>query len=73
MRKDFGISIGIGLPLFGSGESRTYSVTNSRITFRLADATDYRHNWQRYVIAVDLDDGVHRRTFQMLPPAPSGE
>lgn len=63
--------IGIGFPLFGAGETRTYSVTDSRITFRLPDPAEYRRNWQRYAIAVDLDDGVNRRTFQMLPPAPS--
>jgi hypothetical protein len=62
--------IGIGFPLFGSSESRTYSVTESRITFRLPDPAAYRRDWQRYAIAVDLDDGVNRRTFQMLPPAP---
>lgn len=62
--------IGIGFPLFGASESRTYSVTESRITFRLPDAAAYRRDWQRYAIAVDLDDGVNRRTFQMLPPAP---
>lgn len=63
--------IGIGFPLFPTGESKTYSVTRSRITFRLADPADYRQNWQRYAIAVDLDDGVNRRSFQMLPPAPN--
>jgi hypothetical protein len=62
--------IGIGFPLFGAGESQTYSVTESRITFRLPDSAAYRRDWQRYAIAVDLDDGVNRRTFQMLPPAP---
>lgn len=62
--------IGIGFPLFGASESRTYSVTESRITFRLPDAAAYRRDWQGYAIAVDLDDGVNRRTFQMLPPAP---
>ncbi|WP_374373810.1 hypothetical protein [Dongia sp.] len=62
--------IGIGFPLFGAGETRTYSVTESRITFRLPDPAEYRRDWQRYAIAVDLDDGVNRRTFQMLPPAP---
>lgn len=61
---------GIGFPLFGDGESKTYSTTESRISFRLKDVADYRRNWQRYAIAVDLDDGVNKRTFQMLPPAP---
>lgn len=62
--------IGIGFPLFGDSDTKTYSVTESRISFRLPDLADYRRNWQRYTIAVDLDDGVNRRSFQMLPPAP---
>lgn len=61
---------GIGFPLFGDGDSKTYATTESRISFRLKDLADYRRNWQRYAIAVDLDDGVNRRSFQMLPPAP---
>jgi hypothetical protein len=61
---------GFGFPLFGNSETRTYSVTRSQISFRLADPADYRRNWRRYSIAVDLDDGVNRRSFQMLPPAP---
>jgi predicted small lipoprotein YifL len=62
--------IGIGFPLFGAEESRTWRETQSRITFRLTDPAAYRAGWQRYTIAVDLDDGVNRRSFQMLPPAP---
>lgn len=61
---------GIGFPLFGDGNSKTYATTESRISFRLKDVADYRRNWQRYAIAIDLDDGVNKRTFQMLPPAP---
>lgn len=65
--------VGIGFPLFGSGETRTWRETQSRITFRLPDPAAYRADWQRYSIAVDLDDGVNRRSFQMLPPAPPTE
>jgi len=63
--------IGIGFPLFGSGSgTATHRVTESRIRLRIADMAAYRLNWQRYAIAVDLDDGVNRRSFQMVPPAP---
>ncbi|WP_133611538.1 hypothetical protein [Dongia mobilis] len=65
--------IGIGFPLFGSDDSRTWRETQSRITIRLPDMAAYRADWQRYAIAVDLDDGVNRRSFQMLPPAPPME
>jgi hypothetical protein len=63
--------IGIGFPLFGSGSgTATHRVTESRIRLRIADMGAYRLNWQRYKLAVDLDDGVNRRSFQMVPPAP---
>jgi hypothetical protein len=63
--------IGIGFPLFGSGSgTATHRVTESRVRLRIADLAAYRLNWQRYAIAVDLDDGVNRRSFQMIPPAP---
>ncbi|MDY0871452.1 hypothetical protein [Dongia rigui] len=63
--------IGIGFPLFGSGSgTATHRVTESRIRLRIADMAAYRLNWQRYKLAVDLDDGVNRRAFQMVPPPP---
>lgn len=66
--------IGIGIPLFGSGSSSgsstTHLVTDSRIRVRVNDMAAYRANWQRYKLAVDLDNGVRRRSFEMTPPAP---
>lgn len=63
--------IGIGFPLFSSGSGQaTHRITDSRIQIRIPDLAAYRTAWQRYAIAVDLDDGVNRRTFQMVPPAP---
>jgi len=63
--------IGIGFPLFGSGSgTATHRVTESRVRLRIADMAAYRLNWQRYTLAVDLDDGVNSRSFQMMPPAP---
>lgn len=63
--------IGIGFPLFGSGGgTATHRITESRIRLRIDDMAAYHLNWQRYTLAVDLDDGVNRRSFQMLPPAP---
>lgn len=64
--------IGIGIPLFGSGSggTATHRITDSRIRVRVNDMAAYRANWQRYKLAVDLDNGVSRRSFQMVPPAP---
>jgi hypothetical protein len=63
--------IGIGFPLFGSGSgTATHRVTESRVRLRIADMAGYRRDWQHYTLAVDLDDGVNRRSFQMIPPAP---
>lgn len=63
--------IGIGIPLFGSdGGTATHRITESRIRLRIPDMAAYRLNWQHYALAVDLDDGVNRRSFQMIPPAP---
>ena len=62
--------IGIGFPIFSSGGGATHRITESRVQLRIADIAAYRQAWQRYAIAVDLDDGVNRRSFQMVPPAP---
>ncbi|MBI2255193.1 MAG: hypothetical protein HYU58_11285 [Proteobacteria bacterium] len=63
--------IGIGFPLFGSGSgTATHRITESQIRLRIADMAAYRLGWQHYTLAVDLDDGVNRRSFQMIPPAP---
>ena len=63
--------IGIGFPIFSSNDGGpARRLTESRVRLRIPDTADYRLNWQRYAIAVDLDDGVNRRSFQMIPPAP---
>jgi uncharacterized membrane protein YgcG len=63
--------IGIGFPIFSSGGGgATHRLTESRVQLRIPDPAAYRLNWQRYVLAVDLDDGVNRRAFQTVPPAP---
>lgn len=62
--------IGIGFPIFSSGGGATHRITESRVQLRIPDPAAYRQNWQRYVLAVDLDDGVNRRAFQTVPPAP---
>lgn len=63
--------IGIGFPLFSSGSGEaSRRITDSRVQIRIPDIPAYRSLWQRYAIAVDLDDGVNRRSFQMIPPAP---
>jgi hypothetical protein len=64
--------IGIGFPIFssGGGGGATRRITESRVQIRIDDPAAYRLNWQRYTLAVDLDDGVNRRQFQTVPPAP---
>ena len=62
---------GIGFPIFSSGGSgTTHLVTTSRVQIRIPDLASYRLAWQRYALAIDLDDGVNRRAFQMVPPPP---
>nr|WP_298682144.1 hypothetical protein [uncultured Dongia sp.] len=64
--------IGIGFPIFssGGGGGATHRITESRVQIRIDDPAAYRLNWQRYTLSVDLDDGVNRRQFQTVPPAP---
>ncbi len=66
--------VGIGFPIFSStGDGAVRRITESRVRLRIADLAVYRANWQRYAIAVELDDGVNRRSFRMVPPAPLTE
>jgi hypothetical protein len=62
--------IGIGFPIFSSNGGAVRRLTESRARIRIADLAAYRRDWQRYAIAVELDDGVNRRAFEMVPPAP---
>lgn len=63
--------VGIGFPIFSStGDGAVRRITQSRVRLRIADLAAYRTGWQRYSIAVELDDGVNRRAFRMIPPAP---
>jgi hypothetical protein len=63
---------GIGFPLFGGGDSgsHTAAMTTSTIRFRVPDMDAYRTGWQHWVLQIDLDDGVTRRSLETLPPAP---
>jgi hypothetical protein len=64
--------VGFGFPLFGGGgsASRSHSTTTSTLRFKLPDMAAYRRDWQHWVLHIDLDDGVNRRTIETLPPAP---
>jgi hypothetical protein len=61
---------GIGFPLFSWGGGTAHQVTDSRVRIRIPNPGLYRLRWQEFVIAVELDDGVNRRSFRMLPPPP---
>ena len=64
-------SVGIGFPLFGSGGGVvTTTMTTSTLHFHVPDMEAYKRDWQRWILEIDLDDGVNRRVIQTLPPAP---
>jgi hypothetical protein len=67
--------VGFGFPLFGGGgpDARSHSTTTSTLRFKIPDMAAYRRDWQRWVLHVDLDDGVNRRSIETLPPAPPPE
>lgn len=66
---------GIGFPLFGGGgdDRRVTSMTTSTLRFKVPDMAAYRRDWQRWVLHIDLEDGINRRTIETLPPAPPKE
>jgi hypothetical protein len=67
-----GTGIGIGFPLFGSGDGTgvTAAVTASRVLIRVPDLAVYGTSWQRSKLHIELDDGVTHRVMELLPPPP---
>lgn len=62
--------VGIGFPLLPQTTEAAGSIYESHFSFLLPDQAAYASSWQRWKIHVDLSDGVNRRSFETLPPAP---
>ena len=62
---------GIGFPLFPGGKQVTRVIVDSRATILIPDPARYKRDWQRSKLAVELNDGVNSRRFEMLPPPPA--
>ncbi len=66
-----GTGIGIGFPLFFSGQPNyTSAVIDSRAKVKIPNPVLYRETWQRWKLRVELDDGVNSRALEMVPPKP---
>ncbi|MEZ5833031.1 MAG: lipoprotein [Dongiaceae bacterium] len=66
-----GTGIGIGIPLFSSGQSNyTSTVVDSTAKVKIGNPVLYRESWQHWVLRAELDDGQNKRTIEMVPPKP---
>lgn len=66
-----GTGIGLGFPIFSSGQSRhTSAVVDSTAKVKIGNPVLYRTSWQDWKLRVELDDGRNKRTIEMVPPKP---
>jgi hypothetical protein len=66
-----GTGIGIGVPIFSSGQSSSGStVVESTAQVRISNPVLYRQTWQNWKLRAELDDGRTRRTIELIPPKP---
>jgi hypothetical protein len=65
-----GTGIGIGFPIFSSGQSSTAAVVESTAKVRISNPVLYRNSWQNWKLRVELEDGANRRNIEMAPPKP---
>lgn len=61
---------GIGFPLFPGQAQAAGSLSESRFGFEIPDIAAYNASWQHWKIHIDLSNGVSKRSFETLPPAP---
>ncbi len=66
-----GTGIGIGFPIFSSGNSNYASeVVDSTAKVKIGNPVLYRSSWQSWKLRVELEDGSNNRTIEMVPPKP---
>jgi len=66
-----GTGIGIGFPIFSSGQSASAgTVVDSTAKVRINNPVLYRTSWQNWKLRAELDDGRTKRTIEMVPPKP---
>jgi hypothetical protein len=66
-----GTGIGIGIPIFSSGQSNySSSVVDSTAKVKISNPVLYRSSWQSWKLRVELEDGTNKRTIEMVPPKP---
>jgi len=66
-----GTGIGIGFPIFSSGQSNyTSAVVDSTAKVKIGNPVLYNTTWQSWKLRVELDDGHNSRIIEMVPPRP---
>jgi hypothetical protein len=66
-----GTGVGIGFPIFSSGQSNyTSVVVDSTAKIKINNPVLYRTSWQTWKLRVELEDGPNKRTIEMVPPKP---
>jgi hypothetical protein len=66
-----GTGIGIGIPIFPSGQSNyTATIVDSTAKVKISNPVLYRNSWQSWKLRVELEDGPNKRTIEMVPPKP---
>jgi hypothetical protein len=65
-----GTGIGLGFPIFSSGQSGSSTVVDSTARVRISNPVLYRTTWQNWKLRAELDDGRAKRTIELVPPKP---
>ena len=65
-----GTGVGIGFPIFSSGQSGSSTVVDSTAKVKINNPVLYRTSWQNWKLRAELDDGRTKRTIELVPPKP---